>query len=81
MTLTIEVQKGGNPEAVLCFDRDGLELLIKKLEYLKSHVDHLHLMTPSWAGNELTEEPCGGSDYQLLHSLRLVRLSDIPPSI
>lgn len=76
MKLTVELERGSNPEVALCFDAEGLNLLLEKLEYLKSHVDHLHLMTPSWAGEELTEEKFGGEDYELVDSLRLVRLPD-----
>ena len=75
MKLTVEIDQSEIPEVAICFDRQGLDFLISKLEHLKTHVDHLHLMTPSWAGNELTEEANGGSDYKLLHSLRLVRLA------
>lgn len=76
MKLTVELQKGSSPEVALCFDREGLDLLIRKLEWLRSRVDHLHLMTPSWAGNELTENIVGGDRYQLINSLRLVRVPD-----
>ncbi len=75
MKLTVEIDNSEHPEVAICFDLQGLDLLISKLEYLKMHVDHLHLMTPSWAGNELTEETNGGGNYKLLHSLRLVRLA------
>ncbi|MBN8888574.1 MAG: immunity protein 32 [Rudaea sp.] len=76
MKLTVELQKGEDPEVALCFDAEGLGVLLRKLEYLRSNVGHLHLMTPAWAGQELTEELAGGEKYQLLHSLRLVRLPD-----
>ena len=39
---------------VFC-DAAGLEQLIQQLEILKRHKGHVHLMTPSWAGKELTE--------------------------
>jgi hypothetical protein len=76
MKLTVELQKGAHPEVALCFDAEGLDVLIRKLEHLRSKVDHLHLMTPAWAGQELTEELAGGEQYQLINSLRLVRLPD-----
>jgi hypothetical protein len=79
MKLSVELQHGDSPEVALCFDAEGLEVLLRKLEHLKSKIDHLHLMTPSWAGHELTEELCGGDQYQLINSLRLVRLPDSPP--
>lgn len=80
MKLTVELQKGEQPEVALCFDTAGLDFLISKLEHLRSKVDHLHLMTPAWAGHELTEDLAGGEQYQLINSLRLVRLPDPPLS-
>ena len=76
MKLTVELQRGEHPEIALCFDAEGLDLLIRKLEHLREKVDHLHLMTPAWAGQELTEELAGGEQYQLINSLRLVRRPD-----
>lgn len=76
MKLTVEIKQGEHPEIALCFDGEGLELLMRKLEHLKSNAGHLHLMTPAWAGQELTEEPVGGESYQLINSLRLVRVKD-----
>ena len=78
MKLTVELQKREHPEVALCFDAEGLELLIRKLEHLRARVDHLHLMTPAWAGQGLTEQTAGGEQYQLINSLRLVRLPDPP---
>jgi CYTH domain-containing protein len=37
-------------------DQEGLALLLSKLQHLQQHGGHCHLMTPSWAGTELTEE-------------------------
>ena len=74
MKLTVELEVGANPEVAICFDADGLRLLLKRLESLLTRVDHVHLMTPSWAGNEMTEDPVGGERYRLINSLRLVRL-------
>nr|WP_234710752.1 Imm32 family immunity protein [Sinorhizobium meliloti] len=31
-------------------------------------------MTPSWAGDALTEEKQGGERYEIVNSLRLVRV-------
>ena len=76
MKLTVELQKSDYPEVVLCFDAEGLDVLIRKLEYLRMKVDHLHLMTPAWAGQDLTEDLVGGEQYQLINSLRLVRIAD-----
>lgn len=74
MKLTVELEKGDNPEVAICFDGEGLELLMSKLEWLRKRVDHIHLMTPAWAGRELTQEKFGGDKYDIVNSLRLVSL-------
>ncbi|MUO79433.1 hypothetical protein GOZ78_17725 [Agrobacterium vitis] len=74
MILTVEQQKSDPGEIAICFDDDGLEFLLKKLSFLKNNDGHLHLMTCSWGGNELTEIRQGSDDYALVDSLRLVKL-------
>jgi hypothetical protein len=77
MLLTLEIKDGAKPseaEAALCFDDEGLEFLIEKLTRLRGKQDHEHLMTPSWAGSELTEVKQGGVEYGLINHLRLVKL-------
>ncbi len=54
MLLTVEYDNKGAVE--IYFDREGLAFLIEKLSRLREHGGHDHLMTPSWAGYELTEE-------------------------
>jgi hypothetical protein len=76
MTLTVELTCDADPEVAIAFDSEGLELLIRRLISLRDRIDHLHLMTPAWAGDDLSEEGRGGPDYSLVHSLRLVRLKD-----
>lgn len=40
----------------LHLDNEGIDFLIEKLQELKTTKnDHLHLMTPAWGGNELSE--------------------------
>jgi hypothetical protein len=79
MILTVEVLgRSGNleetiSEVAICCDREGLDFIIKKLELLRAKPDHVHFMTPSWAGNELGEEKQGGDDYTLVNHLRIVR--------
>lgn len=80
MILTVELESGKSliksisGEVAICFDREGLDLLVSKLNLLREKVDHIHLMTPSWSGNELTEKCQGGEDFSLIHHLRLVRI-------
>ena len=57
MLLTVEHNSKGTVE--LFMDPEGRKLLIAVLQRLTvndSAIDHEHLMTPSWAGTELTEE-------------------------
>jgi hypothetical protein len=72
--LTVEKEKTEQGEIAICFDKDGLEFLMAKLSALRDRQGHLHLMTPSWAGDELTEVLHGGDRYELCNSLRLVHL-------
>lgn len=76
MTLTVEITRDADPEVAIAFNAEGLELLIRKLTSLRDRIDHLHLMTPAWAGDDLSEDGRAGPDYSLVHSLRLVRLED-----
>lgn len=75
MLLTVEKQESDQGEIAICFDKEGLEFLISKLTRLRDRPDHLHLMTPAWAGNELSEGLQDGDGYELCNSLRLVRLA------
>jgi hypothetical protein len=78
MILTVEVERdsAGNvpAEVAICFDEQGLDLLMQRLERLRGKRDHSHLMTPSWSGVDLTEQKQGGEDYALVNHLRLVKL-------
>jgi hypothetical protein len=74
--ITVEIANGtpeSDIEAAICFDDEGLEFLIQKLTRLRGKKDHEHLMTPSWAGAELSEDKQGGGDYTLINHLRLVK--------
>lgn len=75
--ITVELKGGqdaSTAEVAICFDDHGLDLLIEKLSRLRGKKDHMHLMTPSWAGDELSEHKQGNDEYKLLNHLRLVKL-------
>jgi hypothetical protein len=55
MILTVELNRAKESVEIYC-DKEGLELLRRRLEVLSERGGHEHLMTPSWAGTELTEE-------------------------
>jgi hypothetical protein len=75
MILTAEIRGGSSSntaEVAICFDDEGLERLLKHLTKLKTHRDHIHLKTPAWAGDDLTEKK-QGSDFELVNHLMLVK--------
>ena len=76
MPITLEIKDYADlnlAEIALCFDEDGLEVLIGKLNNLRGKIDHEHLMTPAWAGAELAEQARGGAAYHIVNHLRLVK--------
>ena len=73
MLLTVEYNKEDGVE-IHC-DSEGLELLVSKLNVLKQHGGHEHLMTPAWAGTELTEEKQGDGN-ELINHLKILLWPD-----
>jgi hypothetical protein len=73
MVLTIEYQNEAEELDIVC-DLSGLELFISHLQKLKRDGGHIHLMTPSWAGDELTEEKQSENGV-LINHLRVVLLT------
>ncbi len=65
MLLTVEYKK---EEVEIYADVQGLDLLIERLLLLKKRGGHEHLMTPSWGGNELTEQKQSPAN-ELIHHL------------
>jgi hypothetical protein len=78
MLLTMEYQSR-TAEAEIHADAEGLDRLIATLHALRQRraPDHEHLMTPAWAGQELTEGK-QGAETELLHHLRIVFHPDSP---
>ena len=64
MILTVEYKKD---EVEIYTDQEGLNLLIEKLLLLQKRGGHEHLITPSWAGNELTEQKQCSSNELINH--------------
>lgn len=76
MLLTIEYNPKGVVEIYM--DVEGRSLLIDSIAKLRAQEnkgDHDHLMTPSWAGHELTEER-QSNDSELVHKLNIILLPD-----
>lgn len=58
-------------------DEEGRNILISAINHLKlkdGSIDHDHLMTPSWAGTELTED-MQGNDNLLINKLNIFLVS------
>lgn len=53
--LTFEINPDGQVVEISC-DQSGLNRFIEQLSRLTASVGHIHLKTPSWAGNELGEK-------------------------
>ena len=76
--ITIEIRNAekaneGIAEVEIFCDSEGLSLLSKQIEHLKSGSSHVHLMTPAWAGNELGEKTFGNETI-LINHLRITML-------
>ncbi|HVH12707.1 MAG TPA: Imm32 family immunity protein, partial [Longimicrobium sp.] len=65
--LTVEFNPRIDAVEIFC-DGEGLDLLLDKLTRLKKNGGHTHLMTPTWAGDELSETR-QGPDNRLLNHL------------
>ena len=79
MKLTVEYTKSkkGESEVTIFCDAEGLSELFTQLEILKKHKGHVHLMTPSWSGNELTEIK-QQQDSELINHVRIILKDDLP---
>ena len=74
MLLSVEYQADREELDIIC-DRAGIDLLVSKLSVLKHNGGHTHLRTPSWAGEELTEERYTESGV-LINHVRIVLMSE-----
>ena len=66
--LTFECNRDGVLE-VFC-NREGLKVLMQRLQLVLDRGGHEHLMTASWAGNELTEVRFD-ADSVLVHQVNI----------
>ena len=67
--LSFEISKDGDELNIHC-DDTGLENLLSIISQIKGKVGHEHLMTPSWGGNELSEDP-QSEDSHLLNKVTI----------
>ncbi len=78
MTISIEVKRptsGVLPDEVeVHLDREGLQSLLKQLEFLKEgRTDHVHLMSESWGGAHLADQPQTADGVAIRHVKILLR--------
>jgi hypothetical protein len=78
--LTVELREADKASSELAeveifCDSEDLETLMRQLEFLKKGSTHVHLNTPSWAGDELNEKTVGEGNV-LIHHLRIAM---VPP--
>ena len=71
--LQVEYDESGEKVEIIMNDV-GIKELISQLEYLLNQKgpDHVHLMTESWGGDELTEGKCEDG-YKLINQMKLYR--------
>ena len=70
--LTVEINREEH-RVEIYLDNEGLRTLQKSIEYRRKHGGHEHLMTPSWAGNELSEMAQGKVTEIVNHLLIVFR--------
>jgi hypothetical protein len=70
--LTFELKPKHDVLELHC-DDEGLKILTRLLGFLETkQIDHQHLMSPTWSGNELTETR-QGTDTTLLHQVTIYK--------
>ena len=62
--LSFEVSKDGDELNIHC-DEVGLDNFILILSQMREKISHENLMTPSWGGSELSENPQSKDDHLL----------------
>lgn len=73
--LTVEYNQEREAVELYC-DVEGLDRLLRKLTWLKERGGHLHFRTPTWAGDELTEELQGAGNRLINHLVISTALPD-----
>jgi hypothetical protein len=78
MIFTVEIKdvdkaSQGMAKVEIFLDCQGLQELVTQLGHLKTHGDHIHLLTESWGGGPLTEDKQVSANA-LVHHLRITYL-------
>lgn len=70
--LTFEITNDKDYQTIEIYgNEEGLRNLIKIIERVINYKYHEHLMTPSWSGYELTDEP-QGNDTTLVNKVTII---------
>jgi hypothetical protein len=72
MMLSFELKTpaaGDTPDELeIYMDREGLDSLLAQLHFLKDgRIDHVHLMSESWGGTHLSDEPQSTNGIVMRH--------------
>jgi hypothetical protein len=77
--IVVQQPAGEKEEIVIYADREGLELLRTRIGFLLNGSTHDHLMTESWAGTELNDQPIAPLNPVIKH-VEIVRLEGGRPA-
>jgi hypothetical protein len=71
----VQPQSGAAPEELeVHLDQEGLRSLLAQLDLLKEgRTDHVHLMSESWGGSHLEDEPTTVGNAPIRHVKILLR--------
>ncbi len=63
----------GEAEVEIFLDANGIEFLRYQLDLIEGGESHVHLMSPAWAGDELSDKPMNNdSNFAVVHHVKLV---------
>lgn len=76
--ITIEIKDSallnkGEAEVEIYCDSNGLDELKRQLGFLEKGETHIHLASPSWAGNELGQVAFGDGNV-VVHQVTIVKI-------
>ena len=83
MNISVEIKDGDNLDRIkaeggeveIYLDNEGLDFLLSQLSFLKDQrTDHVHLMTSTWGGGELTGGLRNPSSLPV-HHLRVLKVN------
>ncbi len=83
MKITVEIERRTKVPCVveIYFDEEGFDFLLERLSLIRNKkTDHVHFFTPSWGGEELSEEKICRYSNDIAHHLKLTMVQPpVPP--